>query len=224
MAGWHRLASGLVRPRKDTHCLRSSSDRWAGKCGGKCGVSASDRLCVSDVHGCDDSFRVRAEPPLWECGRGWVASGACAGRLCLPLCGVVGREFGRQRNREQQVAKWPAQPRFWWKPLLVIAYAEMPSGRESRGITPDVCGVRCRTRLPDADPAFNQALGEFRAAVGTQLAHIAAAFGLDVEEPLSSILPAPDQDADTPSPRTPREIIADHGWSGNLEPPHVPGD
>ncbi len=27
----------------DTHCLRSSSDRWAGKCGGKCGVSASDR-------------------------------------------------------------------------------------------------------------------------------------------------------------------------------------
>jgi hypothetical protein len=95
---------------------------------------------------------------------------------------------------------------------------------ESRGITPDVCGVRCQTRLPDADPAFNPALGEFRAAVGTQLAHIAAAFGLDVEEPLSSILPAPDQDADTPSPRTPREIIADHGWSGNLEPPHVPGD
>jgi hypothetical protein len=36
--GWHRLESGLVRPRKDTHCLRSSSDRWAGKCGGKCGV------------------------------------------------------------------------------------------------------------------------------------------------------------------------------------------
>jgi hypothetical protein len=65
--------------------------------------------------------------------------------------------------------------------------------------------------LPDADPAFNQALGEFRAAVGTQLSHIAAAFGLDVEEPLSSILPAPDQDADTAPPRTPREIIADHG-------------
>jgi hypothetical protein len=74
------------------------------------------------------------------------------------------------------------------------------------------------------DPAFNRALGEFRAAIGTQLAHIAAAFGLDVEEPLSSILPAPDQDADTASPRTPREIIADHGWSRNLEPPHVPGD
>jgi hypothetical protein len=103
-------------------------------------------------------------------------------------------------------------------PLLVIAYAEMPSGSESRGITPDVCGVRCQMRLPDADPAFDQALGEFRAAVGTQLAHIAAAFGLDVEEPLLSILPAPDQDADTPSPRTPRETIADHGWSGNLEP------
>jgi hypothetical protein len=58
LAGCHRLASGLVRPRKDTHCLRSSSDRWAGKCGGKCGVSASDRLRVNDVHGCDDSFRV----------------------------------------------------------------------------------------------------------------------------------------------------------------------
>ena len=56
----------------------------------------------------------------------------------------------------------------------------------------------------DADPAFDEALGEFRAAVGTQLAHIAAAFGLDVEEPLSSILLAPDQDADTPSPRAPR--------------------
>jgi hypothetical protein len=58
LAGCHRLGSGLVRPRKDTHCLRSSSDRWAGKCGGKCGVSASDRLCVGDVHGCVDSFRV----------------------------------------------------------------------------------------------------------------------------------------------------------------------
>jgi hypothetical protein len=33
LAGWHRLASGLVRPREDTHCLRSSSDRWAGRCG-----------------------------------------------------------------------------------------------------------------------------------------------------------------------------------------------
>jgi hypothetical protein len=62
LAGWHRLASGLVRLRKDTHCLRSSSDRWAGKCGGKCGVSASDRLYVSDVHVCDDSFRVSQDP------------------------------------------------------------------------------------------------------------------------------------------------------------------
>src|SRR3546814_13138202 len=26
---------------------------------------------------------------------------------------------------------------------------------------PDVCGVRCQTRFPDGDPAFNQALGEF---------------------------------------------------------------
>jgi hypothetical protein len=58
LAGWHRLASSLVRLRRDTHCLRSSSDRWAGKCGGKCGVSASDHLRVSDVHGSEDSFRV----------------------------------------------------------------------------------------------------------------------------------------------------------------------
>jgi hypothetical protein len=64
----------------------------------------------------------------------------------------------------------------------------MPSGSESRGITPDVCGVRCQTRLPRCGSSLYQALGEFRAAVGTQLAHIAAAFGLDVEEPLSGIL------------------------------------
>jgi len=33
LAVWHRLASGLVRPRLDTHRLRSSSDRRARKCG-----------------------------------------------------------------------------------------------------------------------------------------------------------------------------------------------
>jgi hypothetical protein len=66
LAGWHRLVSGLVRPRNDTHCLRSSSDRWAGKCGGKCGVSASDRLRVTDVHGSDDSLRVSQDPPAFH--------------------------------------------------------------------------------------------------------------------------------------------------------------
>jgi hypothetical protein len=52
-----------------------------------------------------------------------------------------------------------------------------------------------------SDPGFNQALGEFRALVGIQLAHIAAAFGLDLEEPLSNILPLPDR---TPTLRQPQ--------------------
>ena len=59
--GFGRVASSGVWPSETAQghpCLRSSSDRWAGKCGGKCGVSASDRLRVSDVHGCDDSVRV----------------------------------------------------------------------------------------------------------------------------------------------------------------------
>jgi hypothetical protein len=43
LVGWHHLASGLARPRMDTNRLRSSSDRQARKCGGKCGVSGSDR-------------------------------------------------------------------------------------------------------------------------------------------------------------------------------------
>jgi len=59
LAGWHRVVPGLVRLRKDTHCPRSSSDGWAGKCG----VRASDRLRVSDVHGSEDSFRVS---DLWR--------------------------------------------------------------------------------------------------------------------------------------------------------------
>jgi hypothetical protein len=75
LAGWHRLASGLVRLRKDTHCLRSPCDRWAGKCGGKCGVSVPDRLRVIDVHGSDDSFRVSRDPR---------AFGSCAERTERP--------------------------------------------------------------------------------------------------------------------------------------------
>jgi hypothetical protein len=45
------------------------------------------------------------------------------------------------------------------------------------------------------DSGFNQALGEFRGVVGVAIAAIAAAFGLDVEEPLATILPSPDLDA-----------------------------
>jgi hypothetical protein len=51
-----------------------------------------------------------------------------------------------------------------------------------------------------SDPGFNEALGELRAVVRIELAHIAAAFGLDAEEPLSTILPEPDQDADAALP------------------------
>ena len=71
-----------------------------------------------------------------------------------------------------------------------------------------------------SDPGFNQALGEFRALVGIQLAHIAAAFGLDVEEPLSNILPGPDRDTDTPPTATRPTIIADEGRTLYLEPPN----
>jgi hypothetical protein len=74
LAGWHRLAYGLVRPRMDTHRLRSSSDGRARKCGGKCGVSGSDRLRVSDVHRCDDCFGVRGQNLLLVM-RASVASG-----------------------------------------------------------------------------------------------------------------------------------------------------
>jgi hypothetical protein len=71
-----------------------------------------------------------------------------------------------------------------------------------------------------SDPGFNQALGEFRALVGIQLAHIAAAFGLDLEEPLSNILPLPDRDTDTPPAAIRSTIIADEGRTLYLEPPN----
>jgi len=41
------------------------------------------------------------------------------------------------------------------------------------------------------DLEFNQALGELRAAFGLQVGRLAVTYGLDVEEPLSTILPAP---------------------------------
>ena len=102
LAGWHRLASGLVRPRKDTHCLRSSSDRWAGKCGGKCGVSASDRLCVSDVHVCDDSFRVRQNLRLGMRPR--VASGACTVAYVCLRAGWLAESLA---DHATMSSKWP---------------------------------------------------------------------------------------------------------------------
>lgn len=39
---------------------------------------------------------------------------------------------------------------------------------------------------------FGQALGELRSGVGLQVAVIAASFGLDVEDDLAQVLPAPD--------------------------------
>lgn len=39
---------------------------------------------------------------------------------------------------------------------------------------------------------FVQALGELRAGVGTQVAIIAGAYGLDVEDDLAAMLPAPE--------------------------------
>jgi hypothetical protein len=150
--GWHRLASGLVRTRNDTHCLRSSSDRWAGKCG----VSASDRLRVSDVHGCDDSFCVRAEPLSGNADEGGVWSVCTVAYVC--------HRAGWLADSATVSSKWPNGLRnqdSGGSPLLVIACAEMPSVSESRGITPDVCGVRCQTRLPDADPAFTRRSASF---------------------------------------------------------------
>ncbi len=41
---------------------------------------------------------------------------------------------------------------------------------------------------------FNQALGAFRARVGTSVAVIVAAFDLDVDEHLARILPPPTDD------------------------------
>ena len=40
---------------------------------------------------------------------------------------------------------------------------------------------------------FGEALGELRAGVGLQVAIIAAAYGLDVEDDLASVLPQPDE-------------------------------
>lgn len=44
------------------------------------------------------------------------------------------------------------------------------------------------------DIEFNQALGELRGVVGVEVAMIATAHGLDVEDGLASILPARDED------------------------------
>jgi hypothetical protein len=152
LAGWHRLASGLVRLRKDTHCLRSSSDRWAGKCGGKCGVSASDRLRVSDVHGSEDSFRVRAEPPSGNADEGGVWS-VC--RVAY-VCHRAGWLADSLADSATVSSKWPNGLRnqdSGGSPLVVIACAEMLSGSESRGIT-----RRLWCALPDEAPRCGSSL------------------------------------------------------------------
>ena len=44
------------------------------------------------------------------------------------------------------------------------------------------------------DIEFNRSLGELRGVVGVEVARVAAAHGLDVEDGLASILPARDED------------------------------
>jgi hypothetical protein len=66
------------------------------------------------------------------------------------------------------------------------------------------------------DIGFNQALGELRGVVGTEVAKIAAAHGLDVEDGLASILPAADGDADDDGPT---EVIIDSPGQLYVEPP-----
>jgi hypothetical protein len=57
LAGWHHMASGLVRPRMDTNRLRSPSDRRARKCGG---VSGSRSLRSVTFRHAINCFGVRA--------------------------------------------------------------------------------------------------------------------------------------------------------------------
>ena len=52
-----------------------------------------------------------------------------------------------------------------------------------------------RTILGSAGWRFNQALGEMRGVFGIHVARLAVAYGLDVDEPLASVLPL-DPDAD----------------------------
>jgi hypothetical protein len=44
----------------------------------------------------------------------------------------------------------------------------------------------------DEDPGFFVALGELRATFGVQIAALAVAYGIDVEDELASILPVED--------------------------------
>ena len=64
LAGWHRLASGLVRPRMDSHIFDHLKIAGPESAGESVGVGGSDGLRTSDVQRCNDSFRVRAEPLL----------------------------------------------------------------------------------------------------------------------------------------------------------------
>lgn len=63
------------------------------------------------------------------------------------------------------------------------------------------------------DIGFNQALGQLRGVVGTEVAKIAAAHGLDVEDGLASILPIADEANDDEPTQvvvaSPRQIFID---------------
>jgi hypothetical protein len=104
-----------VRPCMGTHPLRSPSDRRARKCGGKCGVSASDRY-VSDVRGCDDSFRVRAALPAYptlsppvlsacESAGVHVTSPRLAGSMAVSACPANRGALPRKQHPRAQVGR-----------------------------------------------------------------------------------------------------------------------
>ncbi len=56
-------------------------------------------------------------------------------------------------------------------------------------------GLHLDVRLGGAGWVFNQALGEMRGVFGLHVAQLAVRYGLDVPEPLSTILPADDERA-----------------------------
>lgn len=66
------------------------------------------------------------------------------------------------------------------------------------------------------DIGFNQALGELRGVVGTEVAKIAAAHGLDVEDGLASILPIADDEAHDDEPT---RVVVEPPRQPYVEPP-----
>ena len=66
------------------------------------------------------------------------------------------------------------------------------------------------------DIGFNQALGELRGVVGTEVAKIAAAHGLDVEDGLASILPVADVE---PHDAEPTDVVVEQPRQIYVDPP-----